>query len=231
MQTRRLAPVAIFAVAMAYLEAAVVVYLRRLFGVVEPWRDAGIFDRSLAAVEVGREAATLIMLLALGLAVGRNLQARLGFAVFAFGVWDIFYYVWLKVLLDWPASLLTPDILFLIPLPWWGPVIAPVLIALLMAGAGWAAVALDDRRRSLRLRWPDVLLSIAGNQLVLYAFMGDAIAALPATAETLARVRPEGFRWGIFGAGYLLMTASVVRPTAIAAGSWRRPGGTEHAHG
>jgi hypothetical protein len=133
-------------------------------------------------------------------------------------VWDIFYYVWLKVLLDWPASLLTPDILFLIPLPWWGPVIAPVLIALLMTGAGWTAVALNDRGRSLRLRWPDVLLSGAGNLLVLYAFMGDAIAALPAAAETLARVRPEGFRWGIFGAGYLLMILSVVRPIAAATG-------------
>ena len=144
MRIRRLLPVACFAFSMAYLEAAVVVYLRRLFGVVEPWRDAGIFDPSLAAVEIGREAATLAMLITLGWACGRNLQSRLGFALFAFGVWDIFYYVWLKVLLGWPASILTPDILFLIPLPWWGPVITPVLIALLMAAAGAAAIVLDD---------------------------------------------------------------------------------------
>jgi hypothetical protein len=209
---KRLVPVALFGVAMAYLEAAVVVYLRRLMGVVEPWRDASAYDPFIAAVEVGREAATLVMLAALGWACGRNTQSRLGFFLFSFGVWDIFYYVWLKALVGWPGSLLTPDILFLIPLPWWGPVMAPVLIALLMCAAGLAAIAFDDRDRALRLRALDWLLIAAGIGAMLYAFMADAIAMLPASAEALSQLHPAGFRWPVYAIGFVLVVAGVVRP-------------------
>ncbi len=209
---RRLAPVALFAVAMAYLEAAVVVYLRRLTGVVEPWRDPSVYDPTVAVLEIGREAATLLMLVALGWACGRNASSRAGFALFAFGVWDIFYYVWLRILIGWPASLLTPDILFLIPLPWWGPVITPILVAILLAGAGVAAIALDDRGRTVRVRGNDGVLMAAGVALILFAFMGDALAALPASAERLSQVRPAGFRWGIYLAGLFLLGIGILRP-------------------
>jgi hypothetical protein len=157
------------------------------------------------------------MLGALGWACGRNRQSRLGFALVAFGGWDLFYYLWLKVLLGWPASILTPDILFLIPLPWWGPVLTPVLIALVMVGAGTAAIALDDHGLALRPGGLDWAALVSGTVLALYAFMADAIAVLPASAETLAAVRPAAFRWGIYGAGLLLMLAGTVRPIAAAA--------------
>ena len=215
---RRLAPVALFAVAMAYLEAAVVVYLRRLVGVVEPWRDPSVYDPTVAGIELGREAATLLMLLTVGWACGRNAQSRAGFALFAFGVWDIFYYLWLRILIGWPASLLTPDILFLIPLPWWGPVLTPVLIAILLAGAGVAAIALDDRGRAVRVRRIDAALLAAGIVLILIAFMGDALAALPASAEQLSQVRPAGFRWRTYVAGLLLLGLGIVRPVAARSG-------------
>ena len=218
---RRLAPVALFALAMAYLEAAVVVYLRRLVGVVEPWRDPGVYDATIAAVEFGREAATLLMLATLGWACGRNVQTRTGFALFAFGVWDILYYLWLKVLVGWPGSFLTPDILFLIPLPWWGPVITPLLVAGLLAAAGAAAIALDDRGLPLRPGMLDWMLMAWGTLLVLFAFMADAIAALPATAEVLAGLRPSGFRWGTYAAGWLLIAFGIARP--VAAANRRRP--------
>jgi hypothetical protein len=226
---RRLIPVAVFACAMAYLEAAVVLYLRRLAGVVEPWRDPGIFDATIAGVEVGREAATLLMLLALGWACGRNAQSRTGFALFAFGVWDILYYAWLKVLIGWPASLLTPDILFLIPLPWWGPVITPVLIALLLAGAGAAAVALDDRGRLVRPRLADWVLMAAGVALILDAFMADALAVLPASAETLAGLRPSVFHWGTYLVGLAILAAGIVRPLASARASAPARGGVSRS--
>src|SRR5438093_10313550 len=131
MQVRRIGWIAVYALAMSYAEAATVVYLRRIFGVVDLLRDTAVYDPRIAAIEIGRESATLVMLLALGFSAGRSLQARLGFSLFAFGTWDIFYYVWLKVLLGWPDSFLTQDVLFLIPLPWWGPVVAPVLVACL----------------------------------------------------------------------------------------------------
>jgi hypothetical protein len=213
---RRLLPVAIFACAMAYLEAAVVVYLRRLVGVVEPWSDRSVYDATLAAIEVGREASTLLMFAALGWACGRSTPSRAGFACFAFGVWDVLYYAWLKVLIGWPASLLTPDILFLIPVPWWGPVITPVLVALLLAAAGAAAVALDECGRVVRPRPLDGLLLLSGAGLVLFAFMADAIAALPASAETLSQVRPSAFRWGPYGLGLILLGLGLGRPLAAA---------------
>lgn len=223
MQSRRLLPVFLFAAAMAYLEAAVVVYLRRLVGVVEPIRDPGLYDPFIAVVEIGREAATLVMLLALGLACGRSLQSRLGFAAFAFGVWDILYYVWLKVLLGWPASWLTPDILFLIPLPWWGPVLSPVLIACLAAAGGGAAVALDDRGRRVRPGPIHLGLFAAGVLAALFAFMEAAIGALPATAEGLARLRPAGFNWPVYLAGLLMMSAAVALPLRSAAAAAGAP--------
>ncbi|HYV20598.1 MAG TPA: hypothetical protein VFC25_16365 [Verrucomicrobiae bacterium] len=209
---RRLLPVAIFACAMAYLEAAVVVYLRRLVDVVEPWRDPGVYDATIAAIEVGREAATLVMLVALGWACGRTARTRVAFALFAFGVWDILYYGWLKALVGWPESLLTPDILFLIPLPWWGPVITPILVALLLAGGGVGVIALDDRGREVRPRAFDWGLMAGGVGLILAAFMGDALAALPASAETLSGLRPGPFRWGLYAAGLALLATGIVRP-------------------
>lgn len=213
---RRLVPVALFASAFAYAEAAVVVYLRRLVGVVEPWRDPSVYDATIAAVEVGREAATLLMLAGLGWACGRNAQTRIGFALVAFGLWDILYYAWLKVLIGWPASILTPDILFLIPLPWWGPVVTPVLVAILLATAGAAAIVLDDHDIAVRIGAWDGLMMAAGVVLILFAFMGDAIAILPATAEALSQVRPAGFRWGPYSAGLLLLGIGIARPLAAA---------------
>jgi hypothetical protein len=85
-----------------------------------------------ALVELPREFATMVMLFAVGVLAGRTWRARIGYAAVAFGVWDIFYYVFLKMMCGWPHSLLDWDILFLLPLPWWGPVLAPVLISLLM---------------------------------------------------------------------------------------------------
>ncbi len=213
MQRAKLWSVAIFAVAMAYVEATVVVYLRRLYGIVDLARDVVPFDPFLAATEVGREAATLVMLLALGWAVGRSLQARLGLAFLAFGLWDIFYYIWLKTLIGWPASLLAPDILFLIPLPWWGPVLAPVLVAALAVTGGALAVLADGRGRKVRLRALEGTALGVGALAALYTFTADALSALPTSAEALGRLRPTPFNWPVFLAAFGMMAWSVWRAT------------------
>ncbi len=150
MAVRKLWWVGLYALGMAYVEAAVVVYLRRLFGVSDLMAQSAPFNSAISAIEFGRELATLVMLLAVGWAVGNKFQSRAGFAVFAFGVWDIAYYGWLKVLIGWPASLLDFDFLFVIPLPWWGPVIAPLLVALVLAAAGALAVIAADRGQVVR---------------------------------------------------------------------------------
>ena len=125
--------VVIYAAAMAWVESAVVFYLRSMMDRIEPYQPNPLpVIGGFASVELPREFATLVMLFAVGLLAGRTWRARLGYSVIAFGVWDIFYYVFLKIICGWPHSLLDWDILFLLPLPWWGPVLAPVLISLLL---------------------------------------------------------------------------------------------------
>jgi len=195
---------------MAFLEGAVVVYLRRIHGITDPAQVAPL-DTSIGAIEVGREAATLVMLLAVGWIAGRKLQSRIGFAIIAFGVWDIFYYVWLRVFTGWPQRLLDADILFLIPLPWWGPVIAPVLISLLMIAAGVVLVVREEQDVRVhlgRVEWSALGLGIVA---MLYAFMADALMILPATAVELSLLGPGEFRWVVFMVGLGLAAAVVGR--------------------
>lgn len=217
MQRDRFLPLAAFAVAMAYVEAAVVVYLRRALGVADILSDVPPYDPAIALTEIAREAATLVMLLAAGWAAGRTLQARLGFAFYAFGLWDLFYYAWLRLLTGWPGSLLAWDILFLIPLPWWGPVLSPLLIALLCAAGGALAVVADDRGSRVRAGAREWTALTAGSLAVLYAFMADALAALPATAEDLNALKPSRFNWPVYLAGLAAMAWSVARCVGPAA--------------
>lgn len=146
--------VALFAIAMGYMEAAAVVYLRTLYYPngfpipvklgVAPIRFTripefeGRMPPSILRTEIGREVATIVMLACLALLVGETPLQMLGTFLLAFGVWDISYYIFLKVLIRWPQSLKTLDVLFLIPVPWIGPVWLPISISTLMviAGAG-----------------------------------------------------------------------------------------------
>ncbi len=110
---------------MGFLEAIVVVYVRELY-----YPDGFNFPLKpmpgwLIAVELVRELCTLLMLGGCGLDFRQEyLFQRLAVFLFIFGVWDIFYYIGLKIFLNWPESLFTWDILFLIPITWIGPVLA-----------------------------------------------------------------------------------------------------------
>lgn len=129
---RKLSILFLFGIAMAFMEAAVVIYLRGLYypdGFSFPLR---VIPQNILAVELGREFSTIVMLGVIGTIAGKNLIERFSYFIFCFGVWDIFYYFFLKQILNWPPSLLTWDILFLIPVPWVGPVLAPMLVALTM---------------------------------------------------------------------------------------------------
>jgi hypothetical protein len=119
--------VGIFGIAFGFLEATVVVYLRQLYypeGFDFPmiWASLELFR-----IELIRELSTLTMLLSIGILTGRNAIQRFAWFLYAFAIWDIFYYIALKILIGWPPSLLTWDLLFLIPVAWNGPVLAPVL--------------------------------------------------------------------------------------------------------
>ena len=211
--TKKIVWVVIFAIAMAFLEAAVVVYLRRLYGITDPILTVPPFNPQIAKIELGRELATLVMLISFGWVAGRKLQSRFGFALVAFGIWDIFYYLWLKVFIAWPTTLLDPDLLFLIPLPWWGPVIAPILISLLMIMGGTLAILREEQGHGIRFRITEAFVLLAGILAMLYAFMQDAIAILPAGASILSQLKPSQFNWAVFLAGLFLSAFMVWRVT------------------
>jgi hypothetical protein len=210
---RTLPPVALYALAMAYVESAVVSYLREMRDIDNLVEDLPTaFDR-FAAIEIGREAATVIMLLALGWIAGRRLQDRLGYFVFAFGLWDIGYYGWLALFEGWPKSPLDWDILFLIPVPWWGPVLAPTLIAAVMCIGGAAAVIGAERGVHWRLTRANAAVAATGIAVVLYTFMADGLGALPDGRDAVARVRPSDFQWSLFALGFVAMSWAGLRVT------------------
>jgi hypothetical protein len=210
--TKRFIWVSVYAVAMAYLEATVVVYLRALLGIT----DITAIDVSLGPyglIEIGREAATVAMLAVVGWLAGRHWKERWTYGLFAFGFWDVFYYIWLKALIDWPASLLGWDLLFLIPLPWWGPVLAPASIAVLLCVASAMAVVRMARGQRLGVTPLRVGVAAAGSLLAMYTFMSDAIHALltgPVEWETL---RPTSFDWPLFLVALTLMTVPTLAAT------------------
>src|SRR5437588_4392277 len=194
----------LFGITFGYVEASVVVYLRAIY---EPLRQsisprppnelcplittgqlqaAGPEHVRRLLTELGREAATILMLAAVGLAVARTFDEWTASFLIAFGVWDISFYVFLKLLIGWPASLYTWDLLFLIPVPWASPVIAPIIVSLSMIVCGLIAL-----RRPIYLRplqWSAIL---AGGIIIVIAFTLDY-------ENTTSGGMPHPFNWVVF---------------------------------
>lgn len=195
--------VTIYAIAMAFVESAVVVYLRAIYYPAGFSFPIVIIPDSMTAIEVGREAATLVMLVGVAMLAGSDRWERFLCFCLAFGVWDIFYYVWLLVFIGWPPSLLTWDILFLIPVPWVGPVLAPLVISCgLIAGSSWLLRrrTAGDRLRFSGWQWG---LAIAGGVIVLLSFTLDYRVALQGE-------EPPPFRWWLFGLGVAASVAAFI---------------------
>lgn len=202
--------VAAYAVAMAWVEAAVVYYLRTMLGRIEPHQpDPLPMAGSLGSVEPVRELATLVMLFMVGALAGRSWRSRLGYTCIAFGIWDIFYYVFLKLMCGWPHSLLDWDILFLIPLPWWGPVLVPMIIAVLMIVWGTLASQFDREIPPLRHGWRTIVTGFLGAILALYVFMSDALRVIGQGTEAVRNVLPVDFAWGWFAVATVMMSIPV----------------------
>jgi hypothetical protein len=223
---RALTSLVLFGVAFGYVEAAVVVYLRaayeplharlyprahgdpRLGGLLpfiplERLQSAGPAFVDWTATELAREAATVLMLTAAALAVARSFREWFAAYVLVFGLWDLFYYIFLKVLLDWPASLLTWDILFLVPVPWVAPVLAPALVALVMVVAGAVALRREASGRPLRLTWAHWLALTAGGLAIITAFCQDY-------RNVEQGGLPNPFAWPLFAVGLALAVAAFV---------------------
>jgi hypothetical protein len=208
---KRWSAVGAFAAAMAWVEAAVVLYLRTMLDRLEPYQPRPLPEiGGLAGAELIREVATLVMLATVGWLAGSTTRSRAAFSLVAFGLWDLAYYVFLVPLTGWPNSLLDWDILFLIPLPWWGPVLAPASIALLMIAGGTLVARWDSPEHPFRPGWRTGLLAMGGAVLALYVFMADAIEAVRMGGPSIRDLLPVRFQWPQFLAALALMAAPVL---------------------
>ncbi len=205
---------ATFAVAMAFVEAAVVVYLRTVLGAgpLFPMKD---LPPLLLALELGREIATLVMLVSVAALSVRGAARRMGAFLLLFSVWDVFYYVWLRVATGWPADVEAWDVLFLVPLPWVGPVWSVLVIC-----AGMSAFAV------LFLRMPEEARFSPGVWGWLCGLVGAAAVVANYILEwqkiAYGRAVPSNFALAPYLAGIVLLAAAglvtVRRTTTV----WRR---------
>jgi hypothetical protein len=201
-----------FALAMAWVESAVVYYLRTHIDRLIPYQPNPLpIVGGLGPVELVRELATLIMLCTVGALAGKTWRARFGYMLIAFGVWDIGYYLFLKVMYGWPHTLLDWDILFLIPLPWWGPVLAPMLIAGLMIFWGTLATQFERPYRVTLSNSRAWILNLAGVGLALYVFMTDAIRVSEGGVDALRNLLPTYFNWPLFLVALALMSVPAIK--------------------
>ena len=188
---------ALLFIALAYIESAVVVYLRALYypqGFGFPLEEMSL---AIYLTEAGREAATIVVLVAVACLVEKTHTGRIFLFLYGFGVWDIFYYVWLKVLVNWPATLLDWDVLFLIPLPWVAPVLSPVLIALLFVAVAVSANHPASRGQSRPFGLVDRLLLIAAAIVIAASFLWK-------TKSVMEHEIPRDFPWWLWGIGVAL---------------------------
>lgn len=223
--TTRMIWLTAFSIAMGFLETAVVVYLRRLYYPHSFQFPLVTIDNDIAMVEFMREAATIIMLVGIGIIAGKNTSQKFAIFIYCFAVWDIFYYIFLKLLLGWPESLFTWDILFIIPVPWVGPVLAPCIVSLTMICLTASVIYFQEKGYDAHLKVREWALLITGSLVIIFSFMLDYFKYLaggnPAShAWTLsskeemfseiARYVPSSYNWWLFVAGEAIIISGII---------------------
>ncbi len=183
----------LFGVGFAMVEAAAVIYLRQLLHVEGSNITLSGIPREIFTVEIVREFTTLIMLISVGVLAGSRPMGRFGSFIIAFGVWDIFYYVFLSIFHGWPHSFLDWDLLFLIPIPWMAPVLAPVLVSCGLIFSGYWLLIREQQKKRLVVSLSDWIIEAVATVLILYSFTNNN-----------GVTTPEVFSWIIFLAGLAL---------------------------
>lgn len=199
---------------MGYLEAAVVVYLRALSSSsLTQVFPLTFLNPRIALVEILREASTIIMLGSVAsVDDGHMWQKFLRFS-FMFGIWDISYYAFLKIITGWPDSLFDFDVLFLIPIAWIGPVIAPILISILLSTSSIIILKRSGSdSQEIKIGGVNITFFLIGSLFVLFSFLKDAGYILyQSGAEALKNWRPTSYGWTPFVIGFIFMLISVAR--------------------
>ena len=203
MKTKKLFGLIIFGIAFGYLEADVVVYLRHLYypGVVSlfPLR---IMDSEIFYFEIYRELATIIILSTIAFLSSKKRWEVPFLFLILFGIWDIFYYIFLYFMIHWPPSLFSFDIFFLFPVLWIGPVLCPVLTALVLIGGSLFIL----RKGNKWMSWINVLIASTGLIIIVLSFLTIPVSLLwNNDFDIFYTFIPKHFPWYLYIPGLLLL--------------------------
>lgn len=215
----------LFGIGMGFLESIVVVYLREI-----SYPNGFTFPLVLPApkifiAEVVREICTIIMLVSIACIAGKSKLSKFSYFLYSFAVWDIFYYIGLKLFLDWPESLLTWDVLFLIPITWLGPVLAPVICSIFMIGFSVIFLILQQKNPNFKVSFIEWLFLYAGAFLIFITFIRDyskilvdnhlvldylTLKPMPVLEEIVSIYVPQHYLWGMLILGVFCFMVTLV---------------------
>jgi len=216
--------VTIFSIAMGLLESAVVIYMRAILYPEGFGFPLSPVQPDLMLTELLREGATIVMLLGIGFLAGRNKSERFAWFLYSFAIWDIFYYVFLWLLIGWPSSLMTYDVLFLLPSTWIGPVITPIIISLTMMAFALLILVVNRQKEDIKIPGISWLLLITGSVILILGFIWDYSAfimesmtirdiwTLPKEQVLKLAIQyiPRKFNWFLYILGELVILSGIL---------------------
>lgn len=215
----------IFGTAFGFLEAIVVVYLRQIYYPQGFGFPIQILPPRMISIEILREMCTMLMLISISVIAGKNLLQKICFFIFSFGVWDIFYYAGLKLILDWPHSFFEWDVLFLIPVVWIGPVLAPLIISITMILIALAFIKFQERGWVGKIKFHFWLFICIGIVLLFITFIWDYSKLIvdggflsdiwnltenKEFLEIFSQYKPTSYNWLLFSIGEILVILPVM---------------------
>jgi len=212
----------IFAISMGFFESSIVVYLREIYYPEGFNFPLSPIEPEIAVTEFLREFFSLVMIVSVAVISTRNLYKRFANFLFIFAIWDIFYYIFLKIILGWPASFATWDILFLIPVPWTSPVIAPIIISFIMIALSLIIYQLHHKNTSFEIKAREWIFLVGGAVLIFVTFIWDYLTFFFTNynkhthLEFQEKLRvlsneyqPISFNWPLYIIGVLVLIISI----------------------
>ncbi len=213
----------IFAISMGFFESSIVVYLRELYYPEGFSFPLSTIDSKIAGTEFLREFFSLVMIVSVAALAKRDFYGRFANFLFIFAIWDIFYYIFLKIILGWPASFATWDILFLIPVPWSSPVIAPIIISLIMLTLSFVIYHFQGKHITFEIKAREWLILVGGAVIIFISFVLDYLRFFLAHYNNLEQIgfqkklenltreyQPDSFNWPVYILGILVLILSIV---------------------
>jgi len=182
---------------LAYIESAIVVYLREIYYPHGFHFPIIIIQNHIAIIEIGREAITIIILWFSTMLAAEKFKERFALFLFNFGIWDIFYYIWLKVFINWPLEWLEWDVLFLIPLPWVSPWFAPVIVSIGFIISAFLVLKYPEKFAERIFNKTEWTLEIISAGLILWSFLWQSM-------HVLNEGIPQYYPWWLFILGMVL---------------------------